>query len=81
MNTTVSILECAIMVKVVRRFDSAYPDNTNSDRTVLYAIGLTPGPYIDRGSHHVSELASHRRLHLMSMLRPMQLNCGVRGLE
>jgi hypothetical protein len=81
MNTTVNILECAIMVKVVRRFDGAHPDNTNSDRTVLYAIGLTPGPYIDRGSHHVSKLASHRRLHLMSMLRPMQLNCGVRGLE
>jgi hypothetical protein len=49
MNTTVNILECAIMVKVVRRFDGAHPDNTNSDRTVLYAIGLTPGPYIDRG--------------------------------
>ena len=33
----------------MRRFDGAHPDNTNSDRTVLYAIGLTPGPYIDRG--------------------------------
>ena len=32
-----------------RRFDGVHPDNTKCGRMVLYAIGLTPGPYIDRG--------------------------------
>ena len=62
------------------RFDSVHPDNTKRDRTVLYAICLTPGPYIDRAQQgKASRVGTSQPQAFAFDVHAAAKNCGVRG--